>query len=103
MIAIPTRLKRPPFESAATVLYAVSVIVALLVTLRLLMYLFVIPGDTLGFMFGVLETRFLPSSLVVLLGLWSVAWLRFPPVWLRLACVPMAAWGVSSLLGDLPV
>jgi hypothetical protein len=53
-------------------------------------------------LFGVLETRFLPNTLVVLLGCWSVALIKLPPVWLRLLCAPMAAWGVYAVAIFVP-
>ena len=92
---------RSPVSILATVLYVIAVTVSVVVTLRLVLFIFLEPGDTLSFMFSVLETRFLPSTLTVLLGCWSVALLRLPPVWLRLLCVPMAAWGVFALMGFL--
>jgi len=92
---------RSPISSLATVLYVIAVAVSIAVTLRLVLFIFLEPGDTLGFMFSVLETKFLPSTLTVVFGCWSVAVLRLPPVWLRLLCVPMAAWGVYALMGFL--
>ena len=53
----------------ATIIYAISVIVAVGVTLWLSRAIFMAPGDTVGFLFRVLETQFFPSTLVLLLGL----------------------------------
>ena len=86
----------------ATIVYAVSVTVAIGVTLWLVRAVFMAPGDTVGFLFGVLETRFLPNTLVVLLGCWSVALIKLPPVWLRVLCAPMAAWGVYAMAIFVP-
>jgi hypothetical protein len=95
-------MRRSVPEIAATLIYAVSVTVAIGVTLWLIRVVFLAPGDTVGFLFRVLETRFLPTTLVVLLGCWSVALIRLPPVWLRLLCAPMAAWGVYALTVFVP-
>ncbi len=86
----------------ATIVYAVSVTVAIGVTLWLIRAVFMAPGDTVGYLFGVLETRFLPNTLVVLLGCWSVALIKLPPVWLRLLCALMAAWGVYAVAIFVP-
>ena len=86
----------------ATIIYAISVIVAVGVTLWLSRAIFMAPGDTVGFLFRVLETQFFPSTLVLLLGCWSVALMKLPPVWLRLICAPMAAWGVYAVTQFVP-
>jgi hypothetical protein len=86
-----------PFRIFATIVYICSVVAAIAVTLRLCVLIFTAPGDTVGFLFRVLETWFLPSTIVVVLGCWSLALMRWPNVWLRLLCAPMAAWGVYAL------
>lgn len=82
----------------AKVLYIIAVLIALGVTLELVLTIFIEPGDTLGFMFGLMETRFLPSTLTALIGMWSLAYLKWPPIWLQLLCVPMAGWGAYALM-----
>lgn len=94
--------RRSPLRILATLGFALSVIVAIAVTLRIVQLVFLAPGDTVGFLFRVLETRFLPSTIVVLVGCWSVAFMRLPYLWLRLLCVPMAAWGAYALTTFTP-
>lgn len=93
---------RSPLRILATLVYISSIVVAIGVTLRICLLVFTAPGDTVGFLFRVLETRFLPSTIVVLLGCWSLSLMRWPYVWVRLACAPMAAWGVYALMSFVP-
>lgn len=96
-------VSRPsPLRIFATISYICSVGVAIAVTLRICFLIFTAPGDTIGFLFRVLETRFLPSTFVVILGCWSLALMRWPSVWLRILCAPMAAWGVFALMSFIP-
>ncbi len=85
------------FQAVAATLFVLSVLASLWVMLRLVFTVFTQPGDTLSFMFSIMETRFLPSTIVFLLGCWSVAYLRWPSVWLQIACAPMAVWGLYTL------